>query len=86
MLTIVEIDSSTWIVIATGGELRIYSRDQTEEWRELLLSDDAEEVEEEKALMLEVRGGSGAPTRSARAAPPERGARARGGWRAARRE
>lgn len=53
MLTIVESESNTWFVVATGGKLRIYSRDRPEEWSELMLSDDSEEVEEEKALMLE---------------------------------
>jgi Mg-chelatase subunit ChlI len=53
MLTIVQSESNAWTVIATDGELRIYSRDRPGEWSALSLSDDSEEVDGEKALMLE---------------------------------
>jgi uncharacterized membrane protein YukC len=53
MLTILENESNAWTVIAADSELRIYSREGPGEWSEISLSDDGEEVDEEKALMLE---------------------------------
>ncbi|HEY2651866.1 MAG TPA: hypothetical protein VGI50_08095 [Solirubrobacteraceae bacterium] len=40
-------------MIAADSQLRIYSREGPGEWSEISLSDDADEVDGEKALMLE---------------------------------
>lgn len=52
MLTIIESEQSAWMVIATDGELRIYSRENAGEWTELLL-ENSDEVDRDKSLMLE---------------------------------
>ncbi len=52
MLTIIESDSSAWMVIATDGELRIYSRENAEEWTELSLENSGQ-ADRDKSLMLE---------------------------------
>jgi outer membrane biosynthesis protein TonB len=52
MLTTIESESSAWTVIATDGELRIYSRESEGEWSEVSLGD-SEQVDRDKALMLE---------------------------------
>jgi hypothetical protein len=53
VLTIIEGESSVWMVISVNDELRIYSRAEAEEWGELSLSDDSEQVDPEKSFMLE---------------------------------
>ena len=52
MLTIIESESSAWMVIATDGELRIYSRENAGEWSELSL-ENSDEVDRDKSPMLE---------------------------------
>ena len=52
MLTIIESEQSAWMVIATDGELRIYSRENEGEWTELSL-ENSDEVDRDKGLMLE---------------------------------
>ncbi|HEY2653614.1 MAG TPA: hypothetical protein VGI50_16945 [Solirubrobacteraceae bacterium] len=52
MLTIIESESSAWMVIATDGELRIYSREDAEEWIEVSL-ENSDPVDRDKGLMLE---------------------------------
>ncbi len=52
MLTIIESEQSAWMVIATDGELRIYSRENAGEWTELSL-ENSDEVDRDKSLMLE---------------------------------
>jgi hypothetical protein len=53
VLTIIEGESSVWMVISVDDELRIYSRAEAGEWGELSLSEDSEQVDPEKSFMLE---------------------------------
>lgn len=53
MLTIIEDGDSTWTVIAADGELRIFSRDESGEWTELSVSEDGDQVDGDKSVMLE---------------------------------
>ena len=53
MLTIIESGFKTWAVAATGGDLRVYSRDQAGEWIEVALSDDSEQIDQDGSLILE---------------------------------
>jgi cobalamin biosynthesis protein CobT len=53
VLTIIEGESSVWMVISVDDELRIYSRAEAGEWGELSLSEDSEQVDPEKRFMLE---------------------------------
>jgi hypothetical protein len=54
VLTIIESASNVWMVITVDGELRIYTRaDEDEEWSELSVSEDSEQVDPEKNFMLE---------------------------------
>ena len=53
MLTIIESASNVWLVITVDGELRVYTRTEEQEWGELPLSGDSEQVDPEKSFMLE---------------------------------
>jgi hypothetical protein len=53
MLTIIQSESNTWTVVAADGELHIYSREQPGKWSELSVSDDSEEAEQDKSMILE---------------------------------
>lgn len=53
VLTIIESESSVWMVISVDGQLRLYSRAEEGEWGELSLSEDPEQVDPEKSFMLE---------------------------------
>jgi len=52
MLTIIESESRAWMVIATDGDLRIYSRENSGEWTELSL-ENSDQVDRDKGLMME---------------------------------
>ncbi len=53
MLTIIESESNAWTVIATDGELRIYSRKEPGEWSQLSLSEDPDQADQDKSEILE---------------------------------
>jgi hypothetical protein len=56
VLTIIESESSVWMVITVDGDLRLYARaegGEGGEWGELSLSEDPEQVDPEKSFMLE---------------------------------
>lgn len=53
MLTIIESRSRAWAVSAADGDLHIYSREDAGEWTEVLLSDDAEQIDQDGSAILE---------------------------------
>ena len=53
MLTIIESGPSTWALVATDGELRVFSREESGEWSELPIGEDAEQLGEDGTLILE---------------------------------
>ena len=53
MLTIIENESNTWMIITVDDGLRVYSRAGEGDWSELPLGDDQEQVDSEKGFMLE---------------------------------
>ena len=53
MITIIESGSRAWAVAATDGDLHIYSRENAEEWNEVSLSEDSEQIDQDGSLILE---------------------------------
>lgn len=53
MLTIIENASNTWMIVTVGDGLRVYLRAEDEEWSEMPLGEDPEQVDPEKSFMLE---------------------------------
>jgi hypothetical protein len=53
VLTIIQSGSTAWAMAATNGDVRIFSREQTGEWIEVLLSEDSEQLNGDGSLILE---------------------------------
>ena len=53
MLTIIENESNTWMIITVDDGLRVYSRAAEGDWSELPLGEDQEQVDPEKGYRLE---------------------------------
>jgi hypothetical protein len=53
VLTIIENESNTWMIVTVGDGLRVYSRAEEGEWSEMPLGEDPEQVDQEKSFMLE---------------------------------
>jgi nucleosome binding factor SPN SPT16 subunit len=53
VLTIIENESNTWMIITVDDGLRVYSRAAEGDWSELPLGEDQEQVDPEKGYMLE---------------------------------
>jgi hypothetical protein len=53
VITIIESGSNAWAVAATNGDLHIYSREDADEWIEVPLTEDAEQIDEDGSLILE---------------------------------
>jgi hypothetical protein len=53
MLTIIESGSQAWALAAADGDLHIYSREGPDQWTEVLLSEDAEQIDQDGSSILE---------------------------------
>ena len=53
MLTIIQSGSKAWAMVASNGDVRIFSREQAGEWIEVLLSEDSEQLDGDGSLILE---------------------------------
>jgi outer membrane biosynthesis protein TonB len=53
VITIIESGSNAWAVAATNGDLHIYSREDADEWTEVSLNEDSEQIDQDGSLILE---------------------------------
>jgi hypothetical protein len=53
VITIIESGSNAWAVAATNGDLHIYRREDADEWNEVSLNDDSEQIDQDGSLILE---------------------------------
>ena len=53
MLTIIESGSQAWALAAADGDLHIYSREGPDQWTEVLLSEDSEQIDQDGSSILE---------------------------------
>jgi hypothetical protein len=53
VLTIIESGSQAWALAAADGDLHIYAREEAGEWTEMLLSEDAEQIDQDGSSILE---------------------------------
>ena len=53
VITIIESSSKAWAVAATNGDLHIYGRKDADEWNEVSLSEDSEQIDRDGSLILE---------------------------------